>query len=165
MIDLFIINIHSILLIEHTIKTGHCVGSGFHKWITQPWSLSSGNLWSYVCGAWVRQSYRLSTGGTNPGLGGRWSRWVQMLICSVTYFYPLVKNKGRREEFGLFTKLYIFMLFTVVWPGKLMTMDFSKSGDIRVQRSKAALLDFSSEELRGGSTEFWDRSCLGQGCW
>lgn len=39
MIDLFIINIHSILLIEHTIKTGHYVGSGFHKCITQSWSL------------------------------------------------------------------------------------------------------------------------------
>lgn len=36
------------------------------------------------------------------------------VIGSVAYFYPMVKNKGGREEFGSFAKLYIFMLFILI---------------------------------------------------
>lgn len=84
--------------------------------------------------------------------------WVPVCnwLCN-RYFYPVVETQGRREAFGLFTDLCICTLPTGIERGKRMTKDFSRNGDIRDrgdQRSKAALLGFSSEKPRGISSEF-----------
>lgn len=40
---------------------------------------------------------------------------IKYIICFVIYiFFFMVKSKGRREEFDLFIKLYIFMSFIFI---------------------------------------------------